>query len=82
MRPTFCVIAIGDSKTPITKMVKMATDLIADLQLNEGGKFVAKLYRFNCEVMIRVKADNLEQAKELLKNGFYHDFEIREVKDV
>ena len=55
---------------------------IPDLQLNDEGKSVTKLYRFDCEVMIRVKADNFEQAGELLKNGFYHDFEIREVKNV
>ena len=53
---------------------------IPDLLLDDEGKLITKLFRFDCNVMIRVKADTEEQAKELIKNGFYHDFEIREVK--
>ena len=53
---------------------------IPDLLLDDEGKLVAKLYRFECKFIVRVKALNLEQAKEHLENGFYSDWKLIEVE--
>jgi len=51
---------------------------IPDLILNDEGKIIKRLYRFERKVKFRVDADTEEQAKELLKNGFIFDYEIIE----